>query len=138
MILQRRTRAAVPTFKQKAGGTAVKVHRRIIIMSDRITYLTKENFETELTAGRPVIIDFYADWCGPCQMLAPIFDEMSEKYGEQVNFCKINIDEQKKLAVSNQVLSIPTMLFIKDGREVERVNGALTLNALEEKVQALL
>lgn len=107
-------------------------------MSDKIKYLTKENFETELTAGRPVVIDFYADWCGPCQMLGPVFEEVSEKYGDQVNFCKINIDEQKKLAVSNQVLSIPTLLFIKEGREQDRVTGALTANALEEKVQALL
>jgi len=55
-----------------------------------------------------------------------------------VNFCKLNIDEQKKLAVSNQVLSIPTLLFIKDGREMERVTGAVTAAALEEKVKALL
>ena len=107
-------------------------------MSDKITYLTKENFETELTAGRPVVIDFYADWCGPCQMLAPVYDEIAEKYGDQVNFCKLNIDEQKKLAVSNQVLSIPTLLFIKDGREMERVTGAITAAAMEEKVKALL
>ncbi|WP_130863940.1 thioredoxin [Bacilliculturomica massiliensis] len=107
-------------------------------MSDKITYLTKENFEAELTAGRPIVIDFYADWCGPCQMLAPVYDEIADKYGDQVNFCKLNIDEQKKLAVSNQVLSIPTLLFIKDGREMERVTGAVTAAALEEKVKALL
>lgn len=107
-------------------------------MSDKITHLTKENFESELTAGRPVVIDFYADWCGPCQMLAPIFEELAEKYSDQVTFCKLNIDNQKKLAISNQVLSIPTLLFIKDGREMERFTGALTLNALEEKVQTLL
>lgn len=107
-------------------------------MADKITYLTKENFETELTAGRPVVIDFYADWCVPCQALGPIFEEVAETYGQEVSFCKLNIDENKKLAISNQVLSIPTMLFIKNGREMERVNGPITKPALEEKVKALL
>lgn len=107
-------------------------------MSDKITYLTAENFESQLAGGRPAVIDFYADWCGPCQMLDPVINELAEKYSDTVNFCKINIDQQKKLAVTNQVLSIPTILFIKNGREVERITGALPLPAMEEKVKGLL
>lgn len=107
-------------------------------MADTITKLTNENFESVLTADKPVVIDFYADWCGPCKMLAPAFDELAAKYGEQISFCKLNIDEEKKLAMANRVMSIPTLLFIKKGREVERFTGALNIHDLEEKVQNLL
>lgn len=107
-------------------------------MSDKITALTNNNFETVLTADKPVVIDFYADWCGPCKMMTPVFDELSEKYDGKISFCKLNIDEEKKLAIANKVMSIPTFLFIKNGREIERFTGALNIHDLEAKIQNLL
>ncbi len=108
-------------------------------MSEHITYLTAETYESEaLRSELPVLIDFYADWCGPCQALLPVIDLVAEKYAGKVKVCKINIDDQKKLAISNQVMSIPTLFFIKDGEIKERVTGALAQPALEEKLDAML
>lgn len=108
-------------------------------MSNNVLYLTEETFETEaLKSEIPVLVDFYADWCGPCKMVAPIMDDMAEKYAGKAKICKINIDEQRKLAIANKVMSIPTLFFIKDGEVKERITGALPQSQLEEKLQALL
>ena len=108
-------------------------------MSNNVLYLTEETFEAEaLKSEIPVLVDFYADWCGPCKMVAPIMDEMAEKYAGKAKICKINIDEQRKLAIANKVMSIPTLFFIKDGEVKERITGALPQSQLEEKMQALL
>ncbi|MEA4986766.1 MAG: thioredoxin [Anaerovorax sp.] len=108
-------------------------------MSDQIIYLTEETYEAEaMQSDLPVLIDFYADWCGPCKMVAPIMDELAAKYAGKAKICKINIDEQRKLALSNKVMSIPTLFFVKNGAIVERVTGALPQAALEEKLEAIL
>ena len=108
-------------------------------MSNNVLYLTEETFEAEaLKSEIPVLVDFYADWCGPCKMVAPIMDAMAEKYAGKAKICKINIDEQRKLAIANKVMSIPTLFFIKDGEVKERITGALPQSQLEEKMQALL
>lgn len=108
-------------------------------MSNNVLYLTEETFETEaLQSEIPVLVDFYADWCGPCKMVAPVMDAMAEKYAGKAKICKINIDEQRKLAIANKVMSIPTLFFIKDGEVKERITGALPQSQLEEKMQALL
>lgn len=102
-----------------------------------IKILTEENFESEISSGA-YAIDFYADWCGPCKMLGPIFEEASQKYAGKINFGKINIDEQRKLAMTHKVMSIPTMVFVKDGAEIDRVTGVIDATALNEKLDALL
>lgn len=103
-----------------------------------IVYLTDENFTQEaMEADVPVLVDFYADWCGPCKMVGPLLDDMAAKYDGKAKICKINIDEQRKLAIANKVMSIPTMLFIKNGEIKERITGALPQAALEEKLEAL-
>lgn len=100
--------------------------------------LTAENYEAEvLQSDIPVIVDFYADWCGPCQTVLPIIAAMDQKYEGKAKICKINIDEQKKLAISNKVMSIPTLFFIKGGEIKERVNGALSQSEIESKLEAL-
>ncbi len=104
-----------------------------------VVYLTDENYEKEaLESDVPVLIDFYADWCGPCKMVGPIIEDMAAKYAEKAKICKINIDEQRKLAITNKVMSIPTLFFIKDGEVKERISGALPQSALEEKLDALI
>jgi thioredoxin 1 len=102
-------------------------------------YLTDENYEREaLGAEFPVLIDFYADWCGPCQTVGPVLEELAEKYAGKAKVCKVNIDEQRKLAIANKVMSIPTLFFIKDGEIKERITGALPQPVLEEKLEALI
>jgi len=104
-----------------------------------IIYLTDENYESEaLGSDIPVLIDFYADWCGPCKMVGPIIEDMAGKYAGKAKICKINIDEQRKLAITNKVMSIPTLFFIKNGEIKERISGALPQSVLEEKLDALI
>jgi len=104
-----------------------------------VLYLTEENYESEaMSSDLPVLIDFYADWCGPCKMVGPIIEELAEKYAGKAKICKVNIDEQRKLAITNKVMSIPTLFFIKDGEIKERVSGALPQSVLEEKLNALI
>lgn len=104
-----------------------------------IIYLTDENYESEaMQSDLPVLVDFYADWCGPCKMVGPILENMAGKYAGKAKICKINIDEQRKLAITNKVMSIPTLFFIKNGEIKERISGALPQNVLEEKLDALI
>ena len=104
-----------------------------------VIYLTDENYVSEaMESDIPVLIDFYADWCGPCKMVGPIIEDMAGKYVGKAKICKVNIDEQRKLAITNKVMSIPTLFFIKNGEIKERISGALPQAALEEKLEALL
>ncbi|MGI5978099.1 MAG: thioredoxin [Oscillospiraceae bacterium] len=89
-----------------------------------VTTLTKENFETEVVqAGKPVLVDFWASWCGPCRMLSPIIDEIAEERSD-IKVGKINVDEQPELANSFGVMSIPTLLLMKEGKVVSQAVGA--------------
>jgi thioredoxin 1 len=105
-------------------------------MSD-IKVLTADDYAAE-TASGAVVVDFYADWCGPCKMMAPIFHEAAEEYDGKVQFCKINIDDHRSIALENKVMSIPTLLFFKDGEQKERVTGVLDKAALAEKLGSIL
>lgn len=82
-----------------------------------ITQLTNQNFETEvLQETKPVLIDFWAAWCGPCRMFSPIIDEIEQEKGKEIKVCKVNIDEQSELAQRFGVMSIPTIVVMKDGK----------------------
>jgi thioredoxin 1 len=105
-------------------------------MSD-IQHLKEENWEATTGSGA-LVIDFYADWCGPCKMMAPAFEEAAGKYEGKIVFAKVNIDEQRKLAVANKVMSIPTLLFFKNGEVADRVVGVIDEATLTEKLNALL
>lgn len=101
--------------------------------------LTKQNFETEvLQAEVPVLVDFYADWCGPCKMMAPVVEKLAEEFAGQVKVFKVNVDEESELAQKYRVVSIPTFLIFKDG-EVKATNvGAMSAAQLTEKVKQVL
>ena len=89
-----------------------------------ITELNNENFEKEvLQSEKTVLIDFWASWCGPCRMMSPVVDNIAETMGEQVKVCKVNIDENQELAEKYQVMTIPTFLVIKNGKETARTIG---------------
>lgn len=108
-------------------------------MSEHILYLNEENYKDETTQSEmPVVVDFYADWCGPCQLLIPVLDEVAEKYQGKVKVCKVNIDEHRKIALSNKVMGIPTLFFMKNGELMERFSGAMTQAEMEEKLDSML
>ena len=87
--------------------------------------LTKQNFQSEVAESKEkVFIDFWASWCGPCRMVSPIVDEIAEESPAGVKVCKVNVDEQPELAQQFQVMSIPTLLVMKDGKPVASSVGA--------------
>ena len=89
-----------------------------------IVILTAENFEQEvLKSTTPVLVDFWAEWCGPCKMVAPILDELAVEYEGKVKIAKVNIDDHQNLAVQFRINSIPTLLFFKKGQVVDQVLG---------------
>lgn len=89
--------------------------------------LTKENFEQEvLKADKPVLVDFWAEWCGPCQMMLPVIEELAKEQTE-IKVCKVNVDEQMELARQYRVMSIPTFLVFKNGEIIAQTLGALYL-----------
>lgn len=91
-----------------------------------------KDFEMEVREGVSVV-DFYADWCGPCKMIAPIFEELSTELA--ANFIKINVDNSQDIAAKFQVASIPTLIILKDGKEVDRIVGFMPKPALEGKIK---
>ena len=98
-----------------------------------IVELTQENFETEVTASSvPVLVDFWASWCGPCRMLSPVVDELAEQYDGKVKFGKVNVDEQPRLAMNYSVESIPTLLLFKNGRPVNKSVGVVPKSNIEQ------
>ena len=78
------------------------------------------NFEKEvLQSNTPVLIDFWATWCGPCRMMAPVIDKIAEEMGDKVKVCKVNVDENQDLAMKYNIMSVPTLLFIKNGKIIK-------------------
>lgn len=97
--------------------------------------VTRENFEEEvLKADRKVLVDFYADWCGPCKMLAPIVEEVASEH-EELKVVRINIDNEESIAMDYQIMSIPTLVLIKDGKEVDRVIGYVQKKVIETMIE---
>ena len=97
-------------------------------------HVTTDNFETEvLKSDVPVLVDFYADWCGPCKMLAPLVEEFAQE-NPQVKVCKINVDDQADLAMDYDVRSIPTLVVFKDGKEANRSVGLISKSQLQNLI----
>ncbi|MBY0352877.1 thioredoxin [Candidatus Babeliales bacterium] len=99
--------------------------------------ITSVNFEQEIAkSDKPVVIDIFATWCGPCRQMAPLFDELSKELADQYKFAKINIDDQRDLVVQYNVSSIPTFVFVKNGQMVGKETGSMTKDALKNKIES--
>ena len=102
------------------------------------TIQTKSDYDKLIKAGKPILLDFYADWCGPCQALLPTVEKLSEVYKGKVEIQKVNVDTNQELAAEFGVRSIPSLFFIKNSEVVDRVTGGLSENKIKEKLESLL
>ena len=100
--------------------------------------VTNENYEALMASDKPVVIDFWAEWCGPCRMIGPIIEELAEEYKDKVVIGKCDVDANDDIVAQYRVRNIPTVVFIKGGAAVDKVVGAASKDALKAKVEALL
>ncbi|MCI7485719.1 MAG: thioredoxin [Helicobacter sp.] len=99
--------------------------------------LTESNFDSVISEGVS-LVDFWAPWCGPCKMLAPVIDKLAENYDGKAKICKVNTDEQTALSQKYGIRSIPTIFFMKDGKVVDQIIGAVSETALSQKLDNVL
>jgi thioredoxin 1 len=107
------------------------------IMSDKIIYLSDDSFENDvLKSDLPVLVDFWAEWCGPCKMIAPILDDVAEEYAGRVTIAKLNVDQNNVSPAKYGVRGIPTLLLFKNGELAATKVGALSKTQLKEFIDA--
>lgn len=97
--------------------------------------LSEKNFDEVVNANKPVLVDFWATWCGPCQFMLPIFDKLAKKYGEKVSFGRLNVDDNQGVAMRFDVYAIPTFIIFMNGKAVDRAVGAVGEKGLEGLLQ---
>ena len=100
--------------------------------------LDESNFDREVTQdGKPVVVDFWAEWCGPCKMIAPLLDEVAREKGHAVKIAKVNVDENQSLSLKYNIRAIPALLFFKNGQLRDQVTGVTSKKDLLNRIEAL-
>jgi len=101
-----------------------------------LLHLSDTNFKKEvLDSGLPVLVDFWANWCGPCKMVTPILEELAREYANKLKICKLNVEENPKTATLYGIMSVPTLIFFKNGKVIEQMMGALSKSELKKKIE---
>lgn len=104
-----------------------------------VQHINLSDFEKEVVGSKiPVIIDFYADWCMPCKMMAPVFEKLSQEYKGKLKFVKVNVDENQDLSSNFEVQGIPALIITKKGKEIDRIVGFAPEQAIKEKIDSLI
>ena len=99
---------------------------------------TNDTFQDLLQDDKLVVVDFWAVWCGPCRMLSPILDEVEEEMADKISVVKVNVDDADQIAMQYRIMSIPTLLFFKNGQIVDKTVGAMPKNQLVDKINSIL
>ena len=97
--------------------------------------VTDDTFESTITDNKLVLVDFWAPWCGPCRMVAPVLDEIAGEHGDKVTIVKVNTDENQAVASKHGIMSIPTMMLFKDGEKIDQMVGALPKPQIMAKLE---
>ncbi len=100
--------------------------------------ITDSNYKELINSGKPVVIDFWATWCGPCRMVGPIIEELAATYGEQAVIGKCDVDNNSDVTAEFGIRNIPTVIFFKDGKQVDKQVGSASKSVFEEKLKAIL
>jgi len=100
-----------------------------------VYYLDSTNFDKFLNENTNVIVDFFADWCGPCKMMAPIFEQIAREYSPSIMFAKLNVDKSPDIAERFFIMGVPTIIYFKSGKVVEKIVGAVSKNILRQKIK---
>ncbi len=135
--------SCVMNAKPESGENKTAAKGEVIVL-DKASFLTKVyNYEKNQNewvyeGDKPCIIDFYADWCGPCRMMGPVVEKLAEKYEGKVKIGKVNSDNEPELSARFQVMSIPDIIFMKDGKIKDQSTGAVPQKVLEDKLERLL
>ncbi len=116
----------------------VKYNKKGGIMEEVVLYLNEENFDEVIKKNEKVVVDFWASWCMPCRMVAPIFENLAKKYKDQIIFAKVNVDENPNIASKFGIMSIPNFIIFKNGEKVGEIVGAMPEKTLEEKILSFL
>ncbi len=103
-----------------------------------VTELTQSSFNEIVKSDKPVLVDFWASWCGPCRMVSPIIEQLSEEYEGKVSVCKVNVDDEGALAAQFAVTSIPTVILFVGGKEVKKLVGAHSMDDYCDIIDAIL
>jgi thioredoxin 1 len=105
-------------------------------MSEKVKYVTDSSFEKDvLQSGKPVLVDFWAEWCAPCRMIAPTIDAIAEQYAETAEVVKVNVDDNTGTAQRYGIKGIPTLILFSGGKEVERVVGATSKDSISRMIE---
>ena len=107
--------------------------------TNEVQNVAQANFDEEVLKSQvPVLVNFWAEWCGPCRMIAPIVEEMAKDYQGRLKVCKLNVDEERDISLKYGIRSIPTLILFKEGNPVEKIIGALPKPTLKSKIEGLL